>query len=130
MSTGRTAPWLALGAVVIAALVWAAWPDGGDRTASDRASELAAELRCPDCEGLSVADTSTSTARAIRRDIRTRIDAGQSDAEIRQAYVDRYGESILLKPEARAGRHRLGSAGRRADRRRCRPRRCTPPVAT
>lgn len=99
MSAGRTVPWLALGLVVVAALVWAAWPDGGERTAGDRASELASELRCPDCEGLSVADASTSTARAIRRDIRSRIDDGQNDEDIRQAYVDRYGESILLKPE-------------------------------
>src|SRR3989442_6589241 len=31
-------------------------------------------------------------------DIRRRVDAGESDAEIRQAYVDRYSEQILLKP--------------------------------
>lgn len=99
MSAGRAAPWIALGAVVIATLVWAAWPDGGERTARDRANELAAELRCPDCEGLSVADSPTSTARAIRRDIRARVDDGHRDEDIRQAYIDRYGESILLKPE-------------------------------
>lgn len=99
MISRRAAPWLVLGAVVIAALVWAAWPDGGPQTASGRVGELAAELRCPDCEGLSVADSPTTSARAIRRDIRARIDDGQSDEDIRQAYVDRYGESILLKPE-------------------------------
>ena len=91
--------WAALAAFVIGALVWAAWPEGGGRGASARAGDLAAELRCPDCEGLSVADSPTSSARAIRRDIERRIAAGESDSEIRQAYVDRYGESILLNPE-------------------------------
>jgi cytochrome c-type biogenesis protein CcmH len=91
--------WGGLVAVVVGAVAWAALDGRGRETSASRAADLAAELRCPDCEGLSVADSSTSTARAIRRDIRNRIDRDQSDEEIRQAYVDRYGESILLKPE-------------------------------
>jgi len=92
-------PWIALVAVVIGALAWAAWSDDGTRSDRDRARDLAAELRCPDCEGLAVADSPTPSARAIRRDIERRIADGETDAEIRQAYVDRYGESILLNPE-------------------------------
>jgi cytochrome c-type biogenesis protein CcmH len=92
-------PWVLIGVIVIGVVAWAAWPDGGDRTDRERARDLAAELRCPDCEGLSVLDSSTSTARAIRADIRRQIDAGASDEEIRQSYVDRFGESILLNPE-------------------------------
>jgi cytochrome c-type biogenesis protein CcmH len=95
----KTWPWILLAIVVVGIVAWAAWPDGGDRTARERTRDLAAELRCPDCEGLSVLDSSTSTARAIRADIRRRVDAGASDEEIRQSYVDRYGESILLNPE-------------------------------
>ena len=97
MST-KSAPWVLLGIVVAVALVWAAWPEG-DRSVRERAHDLATELRCPDCEGLSVADSSTSSARAIRADLRRRIRAGESDADIRQEYVDRFGESILLNPE-------------------------------
>ena len=37
---------------------------------------------------------------AIRADIKRRIAAGQSDAEIRQSYVDKYDESILLSPQS------------------------------
>jgi len=88
-----------LGAVVVGALVWAAWPSDNATTVRERARELAADLRCPDCESLSVADSSTPTARAIRADLRRRVDAGQSDEVIREAYVERYGESILLEPE-------------------------------
>jgi len=94
----RAGPWLLLGVVVVAALVWVAWPEP-EPSVGDRVRDLAAELRCPDCEGLSVADSSTSSARAIRADLRRRIEAGERDEDIRQEYVDRFGESILLNPE-------------------------------
>jgi cytochrome c-type biogenesis protein CcmH len=95
----RVLPWVALGLVVVVVLAWAAWPDGGATTPRDRARDLATELRCPDCEGLSVADSSTSSARAIRNDLRRRFQAGETTEQVREAYVERYGESILLKPE-------------------------------
>jgi cytochrome c-type biogenesis protein CcmH len=97
--TARWLPWVVLAVVGLSALVWAAWPEGDAGSAEARANALADELRCPDCEGLSVAASSTSTARAIRADIEDRIAAGESDGEIRQRYVDLYGESILLEPE-------------------------------
>ena len=95
----RVFPWAALGVVVVVVLAWAAWPDGDRVTPRERVRDLATELRCPDCEGLSVADSSTSSARAIRADVRRRIAAGETDGQVRRAYIDRYGESILLKPE-------------------------------
>jgi cytochrome c-type biogenesis protein CcmH len=95
----RRLSWLALAVVTIGVVTWAAWPSAGEPSVRERARALASELKCPDCEGLSVADSSTSSGRAIRADLRRRIAAGQSDARIRQVYVDRYGESILLKPE-------------------------------
>ena len=97
--SARSWSWLALGALVLGALVWAAWPSGGELTRAERAREVTSDLRCPDCEALSVAESSTPTARAIRADVRRRIEDGQSDDEIRQAYIERYGESILLDPE-------------------------------
>ena len=95
----RWLPWLLLGVVVIGAITWAAWP-GGSTTPAERAHDLATQLKCPDCEGLSVADSNTSSAGAIRSDIKKRIARGESDGEIRQAYVDLYGESILLSPSS------------------------------
>lgn len=90
-------PWIALGLIVLATLAWAAWPR--DPSASGRVDSLASELRCPDCEQTSVADSQTSGARAVREDLARRVDAGESDAEIRAAYVARYGENVLLKPD-------------------------------
>jgi cytochrome c-type biogenesis protein CcmH len=95
----RLGPWAVLAVVVVGVLVWAAWPSDGARTDRERARDLSSELRCPDCEALSVADSSTDTARAIRRDVRARVDRGESDKTIRQVYVDKFGESILLAPE-------------------------------
>jgi len=91
-------PWLALAVLVAVPIGVVAWPDG-EPSPDARTRRLAEELRCPDCQGLSAAESSTPTARAIRADVRDRITAGQTDAEIREAMVDRYGESILLRPE-------------------------------
>jgi len=96
----RVLIWGGAALLIVGALVWAAWPSGRPQTAADRAHELATEIRCPDCEALSVADSSSSSAQAIRADLARRTKAGESDAEIRSVYVARYGVSILLKPQS------------------------------
>lgn len=100
MTPARVLVWVGAAALVVGALVWAAWPSGKSVTASQRAHVLATELRCPDCEGLSVADSSTPSAQAIRADLARRTSSGESDASIQSVYVSRYGASILLKPPA------------------------------
>jgi len=96
----RLLPWIALAAVVVVTLAIVVWPSGGKPSAAARARSVGSELRCPDCESQSITQSSTETARAARADIRRRIAAGDSDAEIRQAYIDKFGDSILLKPES------------------------------
>lgn len=96
--TRRFLSWAALSAVVAGALLFAAVSGDSDPSPEARSRRLAAELRCPVCQGLSVADSPSPTARAIAEDIRRRVKAGQSDAEIRGAYVSRYGEWVLLSP--------------------------------
>ena len=98
-SLRRWAPWGLLGLLAVAALAVAAWPSGGHRTIADRAHSVESELRCVDCEALSIADSSTSNAAAQRADIESRLRAGETEAQVRRAYVDRYGPSILLRPE-------------------------------
>jgi cytochrome c-type biogenesis protein CcmH len=84
--------------VVLVAVAVVLWPHGG-QSAAARAHSLETQLKCPECQGLSVADSQAPTSRAIRADIKRRIAKGQSDGQIRQAYVDDYGESILLTPQ-------------------------------
>jgi len=99
-SRRRKGVWLLLAFVVVAAIVWAAWPSGGDRSVDQRVHDIAAQLRCPECSDvIPISDLSTETARAIKRDIRRQVLAGKSDDQILQSYVDRYKESILLQPQ-------------------------------
>lgn len=69
-------------------------------TRQDQARALAAELRCPDCESLSVAESRTAAAAAIRAEIDQQLAAGRSPADIRASFVARYGEWILLQPSS------------------------------
>lgn len=97
-------PAVALGcglAVLVVGLVSVVRPEG-EMTDAARADELAHELRCPDCAGLSVAESPTRSAREIRRQIDELVAGGASDAAVRDHFVARYGEWILLAPSAPA----------------------------
>jgi len=65
---------------------------------AEAAEQLASELRCPDCQGVSVADSHTSAAVAIRARIVELLEAGATPDEVRAHFVDRYGPWILLAP--------------------------------
>jgi cytochrome c-type biogenesis protein CcmH/NrfF len=67
-------------------------------TATQQARQVASELRCPDCEALSVAESRTDAAAAIREEIAAQLAAGRSATEIRDHFVARYGQWILLQP--------------------------------
>jgi cytochrome c-type biogenesis protein CcmH len=69
-----------------------------DPVQQQRYQALIHELRCLKCQGETIADTPADFAVDIRRQVRTMIVAGQSDTEVKQFLVDRYGELILLKP--------------------------------
>jgi cytochrome c-type biogenesis protein CcmH len=69
-----------------------------DPAQQQRYEGLIHELRCLKCQGETVADTPAQFAVDIRRQVREMIEAGRSDAEVRQYLVDRYGEIILLRP--------------------------------
>jgi cytochrome c-type biogenesis protein CcmH len=86
--------------VIVAALVAGARPGKAPRSPTARTEAIAGDLRCPVCQGLSIADSHSPTAEAIKEDIRRRVDAGESDAAIQAHYIDSYGEWILLRPKA------------------------------
>jgi cytochrome c-type biogenesis protein CcmH len=98
--TRRILPLAALAAVVVIALViGGAGRSNGHRSAAARTEAIAGDLRCPVCQGLSIADSHSPTAESIKEDIRRRVDADESDAAIKAVYVASYGEWILLRPE-------------------------------
>lgn len=96
--TARRLSWVTVASLVVLALALGARSDGGTPSVADRTARIADELRCPVCQGLSVQDSDSPTARSIRDDIQVRLRRGESDAQVRQAYVDSYGEWILLRP--------------------------------
>ena len=96
-------PAVAAGALLaLLAVLAILWLTQGAATPAQRADALAAELRCPDCQGLSVADSQTASAREIRRQVAELVDAGATDEEVRARFVDRYGEWIRLAPASPA----------------------------
>jgi cytochrome c-type biogenesis protein CcmH len=63
-----------------------------------RAQALAREIRCVVCENEPVALSSAEIAVDMRRVIRERVAAGDTDAQVRRHFADRYGEFVLLRP--------------------------------
>ena len=70
----RWLPWVLAAAVAVAALVVASSDRSTDASPEARVEQLASQLRCPTCQGLSVADSPASTARAIREDLARRVE--------------------------------------------------------
>lgn len=70
----------------------------GEATPAERVEKLAGEMRCPDCQALSVAESGTQAAAAIHDEIARQVAAGRTDREIRDYFVASYGQWILLAP--------------------------------
>ena len=63
-----------------------------------RARDLSRELRCMVCQNQSIDDSEAPLARDLRLLVRERIAAGDTDAQVIDFLVARYGEFVLLKP--------------------------------
>lgn len=66
-----------------------------------RAEAIGGALRCLVCQNESIEESNASLAHDIRVLLRQRLLAGDTDAEARQAIVNRYGEFVLLDPPVR-----------------------------
>ncbi|MGA2994365.1 cytochrome c-type biogenesis protein [Bradyrhizobium sp.] len=87
----------------VAAMATAAHAVQPDEIMSDpvkeaRARDLSRELRCMVCQNQSIDDSEAPLARDLRLIVRERIAAGDSDAQVIDFLVARYGEFVLLKP--------------------------------
>lgn len=72
-----------------------------------RARSLQKELRCLVCQGESLDESNASLAVDLRRLIRARIKAGDSDVQIKNFLVARYGDFILMEPPFEAHTYAL-----------------------
>jgi cytochrome c-type biogenesis protein CcmH len=71
----------------------------GASSLEEQVKQIASELRCPVCQGLSVADSPSGMADQMRDLIRERLKAGESPEAVKAYFVERYGEWILLAPK-------------------------------
>lgn len=74
----------------------------GDPQLEKRAREISAELRCMVCQNESIDDSNAELARDLRVLVRERLTSGDSDKQVMDFVVDRYGEFVLLKPRLNA----------------------------
>ena len=74
-----------------------------DPALESRAREIGRALRCVVCQNQSIDDSSAEVARDMRRAVRERLTAGDSDRDVFAFMVARYGDYVLLKPPFKAG---------------------------
>jgi cytochrome c-type biogenesis protein CcmH len=63
-----------------------------------RARDLGKELRCPKCQNQSLDDSEAGIAVDLRRIVRERLVAGDTDVQVKAYLTARYGDFVLLKP--------------------------------
>jgi cytochrome c-type biogenesis protein CcmH len=97
-----TRPVLLVAALVAAAALGVAAFRDRPATIGERVDEVAESIRCPVCQNLSVADSTSRVAGEMRRSIAAQLRAGRSPDQIRSGFVAAYGEWILLTPRGAA----------------------------
>ncbi|MFZ5782049.1 MAG: cytochrome c-type biogenesis protein [Pseudomonadota bacterium] len=98
--------WLLLAAALLLALPAFAVDPGEmlkDPALEARARTIGQALRCVVCQNQSIDDSSAEVARDMRRAVRERLVAGDSDSQVFDYMVARYGDFVLLKPPFKAG---------------------------
>jgi cytochrome c-type biogenesis protein CcmH len=91
---------LVLAALGLSSNAFAVQPDEilKDSALERRARELSRELRCMVCQNQSIDDSDAPLARDLRLLVRERLQAGDSNNQVIDFLVARYGEFVLLKP--------------------------------
>lgn len=89
--------------VLLAGPAFAVQPDEvlSDAGQEARARAISLTLRCPVCQGETIDDSNAPISRDLRLAVRDRILAGDTDAQVVDYIVARYGEFVLFDPPAR-----------------------------
>ncbi len=96
--------WFLLFFILLFTPAYAVQPDEilGDAKLETRARDLSTGFRCLVCQNQSIDESDAPLARDLRILIRERLTKGDSDAEITDFIVARYGDFVLLKPRLTA----------------------------
>lgn len=105
--------WIILALALVASPAFAVQPDEmlADPALEARARVISENLRCPVCQGETIDDSSAPISRDLRIAVRERLTAGDSDAQVMDYVVARYGEFVLFKPRAEGSSLILWLAG-------------------
>ncbi len=76
-------------------------PLGSAPTLQQRVMSIAADIRCPECQGESAAESNAAASLAIRGEIARDLEAGEGRAQILRQIAGQYGDWILYRPPAR-----------------------------
>jgi cytochrome c-type biogenesis protein CcmH len=98
----RWAPWLLLSVMLVGALALGVHRRGS-MTEAQRVQHISSQLRCPICEGETVAESEALISRDIRGVIQERVAAGQSDQQIISFIVRQYPGTLLTPPATGVG---------------------------
>lgn len=75
-------------------------PVSNDPVLEARTRQVASELRCPVCQGNSLQDSPSELAQEMKGVVRDQLASGKTPEEVKQYFIDKYGEWILLEPRA------------------------------
>jgi cytochrome c-type biogenesis protein CcmH len=89
---------LALLAVIAAIWSFMILTAARNETLDQRVHDVASQLKCPVCQGESVADSPSMISQQMRAVIHQQLQSGKSEQEVIQYFVDRYGEQIVWSP--------------------------------
>ncbi|HEY4386870.1 MAG TPA: cytochrome c-type biogenesis protein CcmH [Ktedonobacteraceae bacterium] len=91
---------LLLGIVLVIALTWTVLSISLQQHQSldQRVQAVAVQVRCPICQGESIADSSTTIAEQMRTVAREQLQSGRSEQEVLQYFRDHYGNQIVMTP--------------------------------
>ncbi len=92
--------WLMLASMLMVPAAWAIDPSEALEDPQQQALYLSIthEVRCLVCQNQPISDSTAPLAADLRREIRRMIEAGQTEADIKNFLVERYGNFILYKP--------------------------------
>ncbi len=104
---------LILTLLLLASPAFAVNPDEilADPVLEARARAISLDLRCPVCQGETIDDSNAPISRDLRLAVRERLVAGDSDAQVMDYVVARYGEYVLFNPRASGSSLLLWLAG-------------------
>ncbi|MBS9716416.1 cytochrome c-type biogenesis protein CcmH [Pseudohalocynthiibacter aestuariivivens] len=88
--------------VLLASPIWAVEPDEmlADPVLEERAQALDHEIRCVQCQSESIASSNADWARDARLMVRELVSGGNTDTEVLDFFLARYGDVVLMRPKS------------------------------